>query len=322
MEPAGVEYFGRSNQRSPVSVVLASELLDPGTGLYPAQNAGLLGARFDPFHARSDPADQNYRVDDSLRMPVGLSIERLASRRDLLSALDQERSLLEASFKTRNYDQYRQEAFGMVTDGRLARALAVDDEPATVRDRYGRNTFGQSMLLARRLIEAGVPIVQANISPPTNIIWDTHYNNFSALRNQLLPPFDRTISALIDDMQSRELLKETLVVAMGEFGRTPRLVSPNGSILGFTSAGRDHWMSCFFGLFAGAGVEGGQVIGRSDAIGAFPLTPAYRHSDVAATVYTALGIDPRSEFFDIQGRSHHLNNGNVIEALYTGRGDE
>jgi uncharacterized protein (DUF1501 family) len=235
----------------------------------------------------------------------------------LLAALDQQQVRLETSFKTRNYDHDRQEAFRLLTNGRLARALAVEDEAAVVRERYGRNVFGQSMLMARRLIEAGIPIVQANIT--NHAFWDTHYNNFVSLKKQLLPQFDRAISALMDDMHSRGLLDETLVVMMGEFGRTPKLVSPNGSIPYFTSAGRDHWMDCFFALFAGAGVRGGQVIGRSDVLGAHPVTHPYRHSDVAATVYSALGIDPSSEFVDIQGRSHRLNAGSIIEPLYTGR---
>jgi hypothetical protein len=314
---AGVEYFRRSGHGLPVSVVLPGEIVDSATGLYPAQNAGLLGAKFDPFQVRSNPANRNYRVDDSLRTPVGLSIKRLASKRALLAALDQQQSHLEASFKTRNYDHDRQEAFRLLTNGRLARALAVEDERATVRDRYGRNVFGQSMLMARRLIEAGLPIVQANIT--NYAFWDTHYNNFVSLREQMLPQLDRAVSALIDDMHASGLLEETLVVMMGEFGRTPKIVHPNGLIPWFKNAGRDHWMNCFFGLFAGAGVRGGQVIGRSDAIGAHPVTRSYRHSDVAATVYSALGIDPMSEFVDIQGRSHRLNNGNVIEPLYTGR---
>ena len=266
---------------------------------------------------RSNPANGNYRVDASLRMPAGLSIKRLASKRDLLAALDQQQSALETSFKARNYDHDRQEAFRLLTNGRLARALAVEEEPAAVRDRYGRNVFGQSMLMARRLIEAGIPIVQANIT--NYAFWDTHYNNFTGLREQMLPQFDRGISALMDELHSSGLLEETLVVAMGEFGRTPKLVPPNGLLPYFKTAGRDHWMDCFFALFAGAGVQGGQVIGRSDAIGAHPVTHPYHHSDVAATVYSALGIDPLSEIVDIEGRSHRLNNGNVIEPLYTGR---
>jgi hypothetical protein len=315
---AGVEYFRGSKQAGglPASVVLPGEIVDPGTGLYPAQNAGLLGAKFDPYQIRSNPADRNYRVDESLRTPVGLSIKRMASKRDLLAALDQQQVHLEASFKTVNYEHDRQAAFRLLTNGRLARALAVEDEPAEVRDRYGRNVYGQPLLMARRLVEAGVPIVQANIT--NHAFWDTHYNNFSSLRKDLLPQFDQAISALMDDMHSRGLLEETLVVLMGEFGRTPKIVRPDGLIPYFKTAGRDHWMDCFFGLFAGAGVHGGQVIGRSDAIASRPVTKPYRHSDVAATVYTALGIDPQSEIVDIEGRTHRLNNGDVIEALYTG----
>jgi uncharacterized protein (DUF1501 family) len=176
--------------------------------------------------------------------------------------------------------------------------------------------FGQTMLMAKRLIEAGVPIVQANVS--YQALWDTHYNNFKSLVD-LLPHLDRGVSALIDDMSASGLLDETLVVMMGEFGRTPRLARPDGVIPYFTTPGRDHWMTCFFGLFAGAGVRGGQVIGKSDAIAAYPITRAYRHSDVAATVYSALGIDPASEIVDLQGRPLQLNRGQVIESLYTGQ---
>ena len=313
---AGVEYARRASNDLPSSVILPGEVIDPGTGLYPAQNAGLLGARFDPFQVRSNPADPKYHVDDSLRLSNGTTIERLSSKRALLAALDRQRIGFEAKLETLPYEQRRHEAFRVLTSGRLAKALAIEDEPPDVRDRYGRHMFGQTLLISRRLIEAGVPIVQANIS--YQALWDTHYNNFTSLRD-LLPHLDRGVSALIDDMQASGLLDETLVVMMGEFGRTPKLIQPDGSVPFFKSAGRDHWMNCFFGMFAGAGVQGGQVIGRSDAVGAYPVTRPYRHSDVAATVYTALGIDPAMEIVDIQGRPLRLNNGHAIEALYSGR---
>lgn len=313
---AGVEFFRKSSNGLPASVVLPGEVIDPGSGLYPAQNAGLLGAKFDPFQIRNNPADPNYRVDESLRMPVGMSIERLASKRNLLASLDRQQANLEAVLDASPYEQSRDGAFRVLTSGRLARALAVEDEPAAVRDRYGRHMFGQSMLVAKRLIEAGVPIVQANVS--YQALWDTHYNNFKSLLD-LLPHLDRGVSTLMDDMKSSGLLDETLVVMMGEFGRTPKLTRPDGLIPHFTTPGRDHWMSCFWGMFAGAGVQGGQVIGRSDAIAAYPVTRPYRHSDVAATVYSALGIDPAAEIIDILGRPLRLNNGHVIEALYSGR---
>jgi hypothetical protein len=313
---AGVEYMRRGTNGLPSSAVLPGDVVDPGTGLYPGQNGGLLGAKFDPFRLRGNPADPKYRADESLRLATGMTVERLASKRALLDDLNRQQASLSAAIESGAYENSRHEAFRVLTGGRLARALSLDDEPEKSRERYGKHTFGQTLLVARRLIEAGVPIVQANVS--YQALWDTHYNNFVALRG-LLPPFDQGLSTLVDDMQASGLLDETLLVVMGEFGRTPKLVQPNGSIAHFTSAGRDHWMNCFFGLFAGAGVRGGQVIGRSDAIGAYPATRPYRHSDVAATVYTALGIDPATEIQDMQGRPLRLNNGQPIEALYAGR---
>lgn len=313
---AGVEHVRGGAEGLPASVVLAGEVVDPATGLYPGQNGGLLGPQCDPYQIRDNPADPKYRVDASLRMPPGITVERLASKRTLLDDLERQQSMLAATLEAGSYENRRREAFRVLTGGRLSKALDVEAEPPAVRDRYGRHLFGQSMLMARRLIEAGVPIVQANVS--YHALWDTHYNNFVALRD-LLPNLDRAVSNLIDDMQASGLLDETLVVMMGEFGRTPKLAQPNGSISFFTSPGRDHWMSCFCGLFAGAGVRGGQVIGRSDAVGAYPVTRAYRHSDVAATVYSALGINPATEIEDAQGRPLRLNNGQVIETLYTGQ---
>lgn len=313
---AGVEHVRSGSEGLPASVVLPGEVVDPGTGLYPGQNGGWLGSRCDPYQIRDNPADPKYRVDASLQMPSGVTIEQLASKKTLLADLERQQAALVAAGEEDSYDNRRTEAFRVLTSGRLSQALDVEREPAAVRDRYGRHVFGQSMLMARRLIEAGVRIVQANVS--YQALWDTHYNNFTALRG-LLPHLDRGVSNLIDDMAASGLLDETLVVMMGEFGRTPKLVPPNGSVPYFTSPGRDHWMSCFSGMFAGAGVRGGQVIGRSDAVAAYPVTRPYRHSDVAATVYTALGIDPAIEIEDPQGRPLRLNSGRVIEALYSGR---
>src|SRR5262249_43265885 len=158
-------------------------------------------------------------------------------------------------------------------------------EPAAVRDRYGRHAFGQSLLLARRLVQAGVPVVQANMGIVQN--WDTHSNNFGTLKTRLLPPLDQSVSALLDDLAASGQLEDTLVMMLGEFGRTPRVFAVNASAV----PGRDHWAPCYFGVFAGAGVRGGQVIGRSDRIGAYPATTPYSPDDVGATVYHVLGID-------------------------------
>src|SRR5262249_6381918 len=161
----------------------------------------------------------------------------------------------------------------VLTSGRVARAFEMDREPLAVRQRYGRHAFGQSLLLARRLVQAGVPVVQANMGRGQN--WDTHGDNFRRLKNQLLPPLGQGVAALLDDLETTGLLDETLVVLLGEFGRTPKIVQ----------TGRDHWAPCFSALFAGAGVRGGQVIGKSDKIGAYPTTPPYSPDDLGATVY-------------------------------------
>ena len=198
-------------------------------------------------------------------------------------------------------------AFNMLSSSRLAQAFELHREPDGVRDRYGRTTDGQSLLAARRLIEAGVPIVQVNIGRVQN--WDNHGDIFPTLKNRLLPPLDQGVSALLDDFDSRGLLNDTLIMMLGEFGRTPKINAQRG---------RDHWGPCFFGLFAGAGVQGGQVIGRSDVTGAYPATRAFSPNDVAATVYHLLGLPAEVEVTDRLGRRVRLNKGDVIESLFNG----
>src|SRR5262249_9662048 len=160
----------------------------------------------------------------------------------------------------------------------------------------GRHAFGQSLLLARRLIQAGVPVVQANMGRVQN--WDNHSDIFRTLRNRLVPPLDRGVSALLDDLSATGLLDATMVVLLGEIGRMPKIIIQSGSRS--QTPGRDHWAPCFFGMFAGAGVRGGQAIGKSDKIGAYPATTPYSPDDVGATVYHVLGIDPASEVRDRQ----------------------
>ena len=168
--------------------------------------------------------------------------------------------------------------------------------------------FGQSLLLARRLVQAGVPVVQANMGKVQN--WDSHSNNFGRLKKDLLPPTDKGVSALLDDLTNMGMLDDTLVVVIGEFGRTPKVNVKDG--------GRDHWAACFSGLFAGAGVRGGQVIGKSDKTGAYPTTTPFSPDDLGATVYDVLGVDPAVEVRDRLNRPVQLNRGAVIKGLYTG----
>ena len=198
-------------------------------------------------------------------------------------------------------------AFSILTSSDLARAFELHREDDKTRDRYGRNTTGQSLLLGRRLLEVGVPVVQCNIGRVQN--WDTHNNIFPALKDRLLPPLDRGVAALIDDLHDSGRLDETLVMMLGEFGRTPKINDKKG---------RDHWGPCFFGVFAGAGVLPGQVIGKSDEIGAYPITRAFSPNDVGATVYSVLGIEPHSVVRDRLNRPVHLNRGERIDSLFTG----
>ncbi len=193
----------------------------------------------------------------------------------------------------------------------MGRALDLDREDPRLVDRYGRHLFGRSLLIARRLVEAGVPIVQATMGIVQT--WDTHVANFPRLRDELLPPLDRAVSALLDDLEVRGLLDETLVVMLGEFGRTPRIAPLTPGDV----PGRDHWPAVFPAVFAGGGVVGGQVIGKSDRLGAHPVSRTFGPPDLAATIYHALGVDPATELRDRLGRPLRLCSGEPIAPLYT-----
>jgi uncharacterized protein (DUF1501 family) len=302
---ATLDHLRPRNDGVPSGVNLPTYLME-GPLLWPGQHAGFLGPKHDPWQVRSDPNKPGFRFD-GLTLAPGLEVSRLNDRRSLLTRMDAQRAAMAKAAEGRRLTEQQDLAFKVLTSSKVAPAFDLDREPAAVRDRYGRHTFGQSLLLARRLVESGVGVVQANMGIVQN--WDTHGNNFSRLKNELLPPLDRGVSALLDDLALRGLLDETLVIVMGEFGRTPKIVGN----------GRDHWAQCFSGLFAGAGVKGGCVIGRSDKIGAFPATTPYTPDDFGATVYNALGIDPESELRDKQDRPVQLNRGRVMTALYDGR---
>jgi uncharacterized protein (DUF1501 family) len=238
----------------------------------------------------------------------------VSARRTLLEEVDRQYGALDASATAAGYGEQHAKAFSLLTAGRVKRAFDIDREDPRTRDRYGRHMFGQSLLLARRLVEAGVPIVQANMGHMNN--WDTHSDCCGQLKDRLLPPFDRALSALLDDLAALGLLDETLVAVTGEFGRTPKLGQDNGGNI-TSPGGRDHWAGVFSALFAGAGVRGGQVIGKSDKMGAYPATRGFLPSDFGATIYSALGINPSSEVRDMLGRPLQLNRGEVIAPLYT-----
>ncbi|HVU86778.1 MAG TPA: DUF1501 domain-containing protein [Pirellulales bacterium] len=311
---AGLDFVRPGTAELPSGVNLPTYMHFSGAG-YCGQNAGMLGAGHDPWQLRHDPNHPKYKGDDSLTMPEGLSVSRFDSRRMLLAEIDRQRAALDAHSVVRQFNAQQQAACDTLTAGRLAKAFQLDDEPAALRDRYGRHMFGQSLLLARRVLQAGVPMVQANMGFAGQ--WDTHSNNCPGLKQNLLPPLDRAFAALLEDMQALGMLDETLVVLTGEFGRTPKLGGNVGTPT-FSPDGRDHWTQCFTSVFAGCGVHGGRTIGTSDKTASFPLTKAFDPRDMGATVYSALGVDLETEIHDQLGRPLRLNTGQPIAPVFNG----
>lgn len=298
--------FLRPRQDGLPSGVNLPTFLREGPLTWPGQHAGFLGPNFDPWQITGDPAKPDFKVD-ALTLAPGLTATQLEKRHLLLEEINRQQHLLGEAAQSLRLQKDQQLAVSMLTSSRLAQAFELHREPDSVRDRYGRTTDGQSLLTARRLIEAGVPIVQVNMGRVQT--WDNHGNIFQTLSKRLLPPLDTGVSALLDDLTDHGLLDSTLVMMLGEFGRTPKINA---------QAGRDHWGPCFFGVFAGAGVRGGQVIGRSDDTGSYPVTRAYSPNDVGATVYQLLGIPADAEVRDRLGRPVKLNRGEVITPLFTG----
>ncbi|WP_337172955.1 DUF1501 domain-containing protein [Paludisphaera sp.] len=308
---SALDYLRPRTDGVPTGVTLPTFLME-GPLTWPGQHAGFLGPRHDPWHIRQDPSKPGFRVE-SLALPVGFSVERLTGRQALLDRVND--AMLAGTDAARDRDpmsEQRARAMALLTSGRVGAAFNLDDEAPEVRDRYGRHPFGQSLLLSRRLVEAGVPIVQVNLGGAQR--WDTHSANFKSLKDHLLPPTDRGLSALLDDLKARGLLDDTLVVLAGEFGRTPRIGASTGN--NNTPDGRDHWAAVFSALFAGGGVRGGQAIGASDRIGAYPAGTAYSPGDFAATIYHALGVDHESELRDRLGRPLRLCEGAPIAPLF------
>ncbi len=295
--------------------VLMPDVVYNGPAKSPGQLAGYLGAAYDPMILGADPNDANFRVEGvAPQQDVGRT--RLQRRRSLLQALDAEHRRLEASGSIERMGTFYRRAFDLLTSPQAKRAFAIDEEPARVRDRYGRTTSGQGALLARRLVEAGVPFV--TVFSHTRVernSWDTHNRHYELSRQSLLPTADQSFSALLEDLDVRGMLDETLVVWMGEFGRTPRMgvnFSNNTNNVG----GRDHWCNCYSVVLAGGGVRGGQVVGTSDAQGAYPQNRAVHVSDLAATIYQAMGIDPRARLTDIQGQLRFICEGHPVRELF------
>ena len=299
----------RPSQRSPLSAVaLPDEIYNDGHIVWPGQNGGFMGARWHPTLMKCDPSQQPMRIE-GLTLDDSLTTARLAERYSLLQQMDGHFAAGVQSGAVSEAGQMQQKAFDLLHSEQCRAAFAIERESAALREAYGSHKFGQSALLARRLVEAGTRLVQVNWpregdrEVKGSPLWDTHANNAGRVRDVLCPQFDRTFATLIEDLSQRGLLDETLVVAMGEFGRTPKH-NANG--------GRDHWGSVFSIALAGAGIPGGQVIGASDRLGATPEDRPVRPPDLAATIFHLLGIDPAGEFLDPLQRPRRLTNSGVV----------
>ncbi len=287
----------RGGLPSGISLNSPANQVSANNHIFPGFFAGILGRRFDPMFVAQDPAAATF---DPLPLSEGAEFGRLAGRQRLLESVDVART------STGEFGQFQEQAFGLVTSPAVRKAFDLTRESPVLRGRYGFSAFGQGCLLARRLVEAGAGLVTVNWARD-DAFWDTHANNFSDLKNKLLPPFDLGFSALLEDLDQRGLLDETLVVCLGEFGRTPRINK---------QAGRDHWAGCNSVVLAGGGIRGGQVFGSSDRIAAYPATNPVSPADLSATIYHALGIDPRTEVRDSLGRPLTLSEGRPLRELF------
>ena len=282
----------------PPHVLLPRTIGNTGGNMPHGQNAGYLGKMFDPFVLNADPSDPNFRVPDMLP-PDYLPPLRVDRRRNWRELVDKSVSKFETSQDARLLDATFQQAYTLMSSAKAREAFELHREPEAVREKYGNNRFGQSCLLARRLIEAGVRFVTINMFETVfdEITWDIHgskpFSPISCYRDLVGPMFDMAYSSLLEDLSQRGLLKNTMVVGTGEFGRTPK-VNPAG--------GRDHWPQCWSMLAAGGPWTGGQVIGASDEIGAYPKDKPVTPAMLAATVYKGLGIDLETELPGAQGR--------------------
>jgi hypothetical protein len=318
IQPTDWPYFGSlvkrlkpSDTLPPLSTVWLPDIARLNENVTPAgQTGGILGQEWDVDRFVGDPSSPNYQVE-GLRL-AELPPLRISQRQQLLDQVEKHFAATERGEAVRLFGKYQQQAFDLITSGKAREAFAIDKEPDKLRDRYGRNRWGQCVLLARRLVEAGVRLVhvqwprEPGDNAVDNPLWDTHAQNAERVEDVLCPIFDQGFTALLEDLEARGLLDETLVVAIGEFGRTPK-INANG--------GRDHWGPVFSAAFAGAGIAGGQVYGSSDKDGAYPATDKVEPPDFTATIFHLLGINSAGTFADREGREHRLTLGQPLYKL-------
>ena len=321
----------KAKNNLPTAVILPERLVHNSGRLIPGQHAGEMGAQHDPwlieaspFHRTSYGAFPEYGFDHQDRgdadnrlfqapqvsLPDGLGMKEINGRLQLLETLKSQQLKLANYAETQSFDRLRQSAISLLTEKSIQSALDVTRAEEAALDRYGRNSFGWSLLMARRLVGVGVNLVQVNLG--NNETWDTHGNAFPHLKNALLPPTDRALSALLDDLDSTGELDETLIVMAGEFGRTPQITLLPSA---YKLPGRDHWGAVQSVFFAGGGVRGGNVVGKSDSKGAYPAEQPVKPENFAATIYHALGIPPTAVWHDTTDRPHQIYSGEPIAGL-------
>ncbi len=305
---AMISKFREAPRDIPRAIRIPYPMVDNGT-LQAGEYGGWLGAHYDPIVIRPPGGKPYHGVSRTLGSEVlelkNVDRNRVAERTRLLSSLEIK---ISAGSDFERFDHFREMARGILLGAAVRNAYELEKEDPKVRERYGPHLAGKSMLLARRLTEAGVPVVQVicsagDLNGGAGDMWDTHGDNFNRLKNRLLPVFDHAMSALLQDLQNRGTLDETLVVVLTDFGRTPRINR---------SAGRDHYPYVYSVAFAGGGTQGGQVYGSSDSNGAFPASLACGPPDVHATIFHSLGISPRAELVDLLGRPFPVSDGTVL----------
>ncbi len=299
-----VDYLAPNHSRKvPTSVALPWMIAD-GPFRTPGEFAGFLGKQYDPLWALGDPNKPEFNVAE-LVLPEGITVQQLGDRKAIQDDLANLSQLADRA-AVRGLRDYQARAVDLLTSAETRRAFAIQDEPAALRDRYGRNTYGQSCLVARRLVEAGVRFVTVYYSAGIGG-WDTHKDNFNTLKNSRLPHTDLALSALIDDLTDRGMIDDTLVYWTGDFGRTPTINK---------DAGRDHWPACQSVVMFGGGVRGGARFGASDPSGAYPKDDPLRPDDVTATVMHALGLDPATEIRDQLRRPMPISTGQPVHQIF------
>lgn len=331
---AGYNTPPRSNNLPP-AVVLPERLVHWSGRVLPGAYAGQMGPRRQPWfieaspygnpfwrgaypqytfanETKKPPANPDDRVYQApnLTLPEGLDLGRFNGRLDMLGQLDGQRRSLERSAEIEKFDNQRQSAISLLADAKVQQAFDVTRAEAAVQDRYGRNSYGWSLLMAYRLVEAGVNLVQVNLG--NNETWDTHGDAFPRFKDKLFPPTDKALTALLDDLEASGLLESTLIVMAGEFGRTPKLSTLAES---FNGPGRDHWGAVQTVFFAGGGVRGGTVVGSSDKEGGHPAESPQKPESMAATIYHALGIPATAAWHDELDRPHQIYYGEPIPGL-------